>query len=247
EVYQSKHSLETRTLVIAAAAVILVVAAGTTYWFTTRQHEEKPWTTQFPVDAGGRGFTRVGVKMGRINLRLDIPTRWDAKVVEEKELNLQGFVTSPEQVLWDTGRRLDGTINPQVLIATDRQKVAHFKVFKLYKFIHERTDDAAINWMHDRGVQLVIDRYMGITSYQETRGPLEKGLIGSGEDMTMIPSELRISGEKRHVWTVYVLRPQSTMPMYEYIVFFFHNGSDAREIDKNLVLEITNYATKLFR
>ena len=36
-------------------------------------------------------------------------------------------------------------------------------------------------------------------------------------------------------------------PLYEYIVFFFHNGSDAGPIHKNLLLEITNYTTKMFK
>ncbi len=247
EIRQSTTSPVIQRLIIAVAAVIVVVAAGATYWFTSRQPEEMPWTTQFPVDAGGRGFSRVGVKMGRINLRLDIPTRWDVQVIEEKDLNLQGFETSAEQIQWDAGRQLDGTINAQILVATDREEVAHFRVFKLYKYIHANNDEAAIKWMQDRGVQLVIDRHIGTTNYDETRGPVEKGTLGSGEKIAMIPSVLRISGEKRHVWTIFVLRRSSSNPLYQYIVFFFHNSSDARDIHKNLLFEITNYATKMFK
>ena len=246
EIRQSDTSQGIRRLIVASAAVILVVGAGGIYWFTSRQTEELAWTTQFPVDSGGRGFSRVGVKMGRINLRLDIPTRWDAQLIEEKDLNLQGFETSSEQIQWDAGRRLDGTMNPLVLIATDREEVAHFTVFKMYKFILDSTDESATKWMQDRGVQLVIDRYMGTTNYDETRGPVKQGTLGSGEKIAMVPSVLRINEEKRHVWTVFALRPNSSNALYGYIVFFFHNESDAEEIHKNLLLEITNYATKMF-
>ena len=69
--------------------------------------------------------------MGRINLRLDIPTRWDARIIEEKDLNLQGFESSVEQVQWDFARLLDGTMNSLALIATDREEVAHFRVFQV--------------------------------------------------------------------------------------------------------------------
>jgi class 3 adenylate cyclase len=247
ETHQSVTSQKTKSRIIAVAVVILVVVATATYWVTSKQPEETPWTTQFPVDSGSRGFSRAGVKMGRINLRLDIPTRWDARIIEEKDLNLQGFESSVEQVQWDFARLLDGTMNSLALIATDREEVAHFRVFKLYKYIPAHTDEAAIKWMQDRGVQLVIDRYTGTTNYEETRGPIEKGALGSGEKMTMVPSVLRINEEKRYVWTVFTLRPNSSNALYEYIVFFFHNESDARPIHKNLLLEITNYATKMFK
>ena len=246
EVRQSETSRETRRLTVAVVAIILVVVAGVTYWIKFRQPEETPWTTQFPVDSGGRGFSRAGIKMGRINLRLEIPTRWDAQVIEEKELNLQGFETSAEQVQWEFGRKLDGTINPQVLVATDREEIAHFRVFKLYKYIHANTDEAATKWIQGRGIQLIVDRYMGTTNYDESRGSIEKGTLGSGEKMTLVPSVLRINGEKRHVWTVFVLRRSSSNALYQYIVLFFHNGPDVRKIPKNLLLEITNYATKMF-
>jgi hypothetical protein len=247
ETHQSVTSQKTKSRIIAVAVVILVVVATATYWVTSKQPEETPWTTQFPVDSGSRGFSRAGVKMGRINLRLDIPTRWDARIIEEKDLNLQGFESSVEQVQWDFARLLDGTMNSLALIATDREEVAHFRVFKLYKYIPAHNDEAAIKWMQDRGVQLVIDRYTGTTNYEETRGPIEKGALGSGEKMTMVPSVLRINEEKRYVWTVFTLRPNSSNALYEYIVFFFHNESDARPIHKNLLLEITNYATKMFK
>ena len=246
EIRQSGTSPKTKWPITAVAAIVLVAVAGAAYWFKLRQPEETPWTTQFPVDSGGRGWSRVGVKMGRINLRLSIPTRWDTQLIEEKDLKLQSFETSVDENQYDFARRLDGTIKPQVLVATDREEVAHFRIFKLYKYIHAGTDEAAIKWMQDRGVQLVIDQFMGTTNYDETRGPIEKGTLGSGEKMTMVPSVLLINGEKRHVWTVFSLRPNSTNAMYEYIVFFFRNGSDAREIHKDLVFEITNYATKMF-
>lgn len=247
EFRQSKTSKGTKRLAVAVAAVILVVVSGAIYWITSRQAEETRWKTQFPIDSGGRGFSRAGVKMGRINLRLDIPTRWDARLIEEKDLNLQGFETSTDQVQLEFARRLDGTINPLVLVATDREDVAHFRVFKLYKYIAAYSDEAAIEWMQNRGVQLVIDRFVGTTDYAETRGLVEKGTLGSGEGITMIPSVLRINEEKRHVWTVFALRPNSSSAMYEFIIFFFYNSSDAREIHKKLVLEITNYSTKMFR
>ena len=72
------------------------------------------------------------------------------------------------------------------------------------------------------------------------------GTLGSGEKMTMISSMVRFNEGKRHVWIVYVDRTQSGGQMHEFIVFFFHNGEEAREIDKNLLLEITNFATKMF-
>jgi len=247
ELHQSGNSQGIRRLIVAIAAVTLVVAAGVIYWYTSRQTEEIAWTTQFPVDSGGRGFSRVGVKMGRINLRLDIPSRWNAQIIEEKNLNLQGFETSAEQIQWDFGRQMDGTMNSLVLVATDREEVAHFRVFKLYKHISANTDEAAVKWMHDRGVQLVIDRYMGTTNYDESRGPVEEGSLGSGEKIAMVPSVLRVNEEKRHIWTVFALRPNSSNALYGYIVFFFYNESDAREIHKNLLLEITNYATKMFK
>jgi len=239
-------SRRTRKLIVAGAALFLLLLAGTTLWFASRQPADTQWTTRFPADSADRGFSRAGVKMGRINLRLEIPVRWDARIVEEDDLNLQGFETSAEQVQYEFARKLDGTINPLVLVATDREEVAHFRVFKLYKYIPPNTDKDADKWMQDRGVRLVADRYAGTTNYDESRGPVEQGTLGSGEKITMIPSVLRIGEEKRHIWTVYALRPNSTIPLYEYIVFFFHNGSDTREIDQDLLLEITNFTTKMF-
>jgi hypothetical protein len=243
---QPGTSSKTRTLVISVAAVALVVAVGAAVWFEPWQPEEEPWTSQYPVDGDSRNWSRTGVKMGRINLQLKIPTRWETQVIEEKDLNLQGFVTSSEQLQWEFARQLDGTISPLVLVAKDSDEVAHFRVFKLYKHISSGIDEAAIQWMQDRGVQYVIDRYTGTADYHETRGPIEEGTLGSGEKMTMIPSALEFNEEIKHVWTVFVLRPNSTTALYEYIVFFFHNGSNTREIDKNLLLEITNFATKMF-
>ena len=147
---------------------------------------------------------------------------------------------------WEAARILDGTINSQVLVATDQKEAAHFRVFKLYKFIKSGRHEDAHAWMQDRGIQLIFDRYAGTTQYDETRGSIEYGTLGSGEAITMIPSVLGINEGDRHVWIVYVDRTISAASWHEYIVFFFHNGSDTREIDKNLPLEITNYATKMF-
>ena len=155
-------------------------------------------------------------------------------------------MTSNEQVGWETLRLLDGTINSQVLVATDQEEVAHFRVFKLYKYLPSATPEQVNNFFQNRGVQMILDRYMGTTSYNEIRGALEVETLGSGEKMTMIPSVLRINEGEQHVWIAYVDRTQSGGNMHEFIVFFFHNGSDTREIDKNLLLEITNYATKMF-
>ena len=247
EIRQPETSPKTKKLIIAVAAISLVVVAGVAFWSKPWQPEVKPWTTQFSVDSGGRGWSRSGVKMGYINLQLKIPSRWDTQVIEEKDLNLQGFVTSREQVSWETMRLLDGTINSQVLTATDREGVAHFRVFKFYKFLPSATPEEWDNFFQGRGVQLILDRYAGTTNYNETRGTVEAGTLGSGEKMTMIPSTLRYNEEKRHIWIVYVNRGQSGAgDMREFIVFFFHNGDETREIDKNLLLEITNYATKMF-
>jgi hypothetical protein len=246
EIRQSDKSPITKRLIIAVAVVTLVVAAGVAYWFKPWQPEEAPWATQFSVDSGDRGWSRKGVKMGYINLHLKIPNRWDTQVIEEKDLNLQGFVTSREQVSWESMRLLDGTINSQVLIATDREEVAHFRVFKLYKFLPSATPEEVDDFFQDRGVQMILDRYMGTTDYHETRGVIEAGKLGSGEKMKMIPSVLQINEGKRHIWIVYVNRTLSGGTLYEFIVFFFHNGDETREIDKNLLLEITNFATKMF-
>jgi len=232
---------------VAGAVVVLLLLAGATYWFASSQPEETPWTTQYPVDTGGRGFARAGVKMGRINLRLEIPRRWDARLIEEESLKLQGFVTSREQVPYEFARQLDGTINPLVLVATDREDAAHFRVFKLYKYMPLNTDESADSWMQDRGVRLIIDRYAGTTDYVESRGQVKVGTLGSGEKITMIPSVLQINEATRHVWTIYLLRPNSSNAVYGFIVFFFHNGSNTSEIHENLLLEITNYSTKMFR
>jgi hypothetical protein len=246
EIRQPEKSPKTKRLIIAVAVVTLVVAAGVAYWYNPWQPEEAPWATQFSVDSGDRGWSRKGVKMGYINLQLKIPSRWDTQVIEEKDLNLQGFVTSKEQVSWETMRLLDGTIHSQVLIATDREEVAHFRVFKLYKFLPSATPEEVDDFFQDRAVRMILDRHIGQTSYSETREAIELGTLGSGEKMTMIPSVLRINEGKQHVWIVYVDRTLSGGNMHEFIVFFFHNGSDTREIDKNLLLEITNYATKIF-
>jgi class 3 adenylate cyclase len=247
QIRQSGTSGRSRRLIVAGAAVVLLVLAGTTYWFASRQSEETPWTTRFPADTAGRGFARAGVKMGRINLRLEIPPRWDPRIIEEEDLNLQGFETSPEQVQYEFARQLDGTINPLVLVATDREDAAHFRVFKLHKYIPPNTNEAADRWMQDRGVRLIIDRYAGTTDYVESRGRVKAGTLGSGEKITMIPSVLRINEATRHVWTIYALRPNSSNALYGYVVFFFHNGSNASEIHEDLLLEITNYSTKMFR
>jgi hypothetical protein len=246
EIRQPDTTPKTKRLIIAVAVVTLVVAAGVAYWIKPWHPEEAPRATQYPVDSGGRGWSRSGVKMGRINLQLKIPTRWDTRVIEEQDLNLQGFVTSKEQVGWEAIRLLDGTINSQVLIATDQKGVADFRVFKLYKFIKSGRPEDAHAWMQDRGIQLILDRYAGTTQYDETKGSIEYGTLGSGEAIMMIPSVLGINEQDRHVWIVYVDRTISSASWREYIVFFFHNGSDTREIDKNLLLEITNYATKMF-
>ena len=74
-------SSKTRKLVIAVA---LVVAAGGVIWLKPWQPEETPWTTQFPVDSASRNWSRTGVKMGRINLQLDIPTRWMPRLSKRK-------------------------------------------------------------------------------------------------------------------------------------------------------------------
>jgi hypothetical protein len=246
EIRQPDKSPKTKRLIIAVAVVTFVVAVGAAYWFKPWHPEEGAWATQFSVDSGGRGWSRSGVKMGRINLQLKIPNRWDTQVIEEKDLNLQGFVTSREQLGSENYRLLDGTINSQVLVASDREEVAHFRVFKLYKHLPSATLDQVNKFFQTRGVQMILDRYMGTTNYHETRGVIEVGTLGSGEKMTMISSVLRINEGKRHVWIVYVDRTLSDGQMHEFIVFFFHNGSDTREIDKNLLLEITNYATKMF-
>jgi hypothetical protein len=44
----------------------------------------------------------------------------------------------------------------------------------------------------------------------------------------------------------YVVRGVSSDSWKEYIVFFFHNGEEKTEISKNLILEITNFATKMY-
>ncbi|MFA9421263.1 MAG: adenylate/guanylate cyclase domain-containing protein, partial [Gammaproteobacteria bacterium] len=207
EIRQSETSPKTRKLIIALTAVILVVTVGAAYWFKPWQPEEKAWTTQFSVDSGDRGWSRIGVKMGYINLQLKIPSRWDTQVIEEKDLNLQGFVTSKEQVGWETMRLLDGTINSQVLVATDQEGVAHFRVFKLYKHLPSATPEQVSKFFQNRGVQMILDRYMGTTDYNEIREALKVGTLGSGEKMTMVPSVLRINEEKRYVWTVFTLRP----------------------------------------
>ncbi len=95
-------------------------------------------------------------------------------------------------------------------------------------------------------IKLILDRYAGTTHYAETRGSIEYGTLGSGESITMISSVLGINEEDRHIWIVYVDMTTSGASWREYIVFFFYNGSNTREIDKNLLLEITNYATKMF-
>ena len=246
EIRQPDKSSKTKRLIIAVAVVTFVVAVGAAYWFKPWHPEEGAWATQFSVDSGGRGWSRSGVKMGRINLQLKIPNRWDTQVIEEKDLNLQGFVTSKEQLGWETMRLLDGTINSQVLVATDQEDVAHFRVFKLYKYLPAATPEQVNKFFQNRGVQMILDRYMGTTSYNEIREALKVGTLGSDEKMTMIPLVLRINEGKQHVWIVYVDRTLSGGNMHEFIVFFFHNGSDTREIDENLLLEITNYATKMF-
>ena len=100
--------------------------------------------------------------------------------------------------------------------------------------------------MQDRGVQLVLDRYLGTTDYEETRGPMEFWTLGSGEKITMIPLVLQVSEQKRHVWIVYGFRGHPSETLRQYLIFFFYNGENAREIDKNLLLEITNYSNKVF-
>ena len=157
--------------------------------------------------------------MGYINLQFKIPSRWDTQVIEEKDLNLQGFVTSREQISWETRRLLDGTINSQVLIATDQENIAHFRVFKFYKFLPSATPEEVDLFLQTRGVQLILDRYAGTTNYNETRGTIEVGALGSGEKMTMIPSILQFSERKRHVWIVYVDRTLSGGQMHEFIIF----------------------------
>jgi class 3 adenylate cyclase len=245
QLHQSESRSKSRRAMVVIAAISLVVMAGAAYWFTAMNSIGTTWSTKFPTDKAGRGWSRSGVKLGRLNLQLRVPTRWDIEVVEEKDLLLQGFETSREQVAWETARALDGTMNPQVLIATDREGIAHFRVFKLYK-ARTTFSNSDHDWIQGRAIQYILDRYIGVAQYQEKRGKIEKGKLGSGEELTMIPSVLLVNEEKQYVWIAYVVRGISTDGWKEYIVFFFHNGEEKMEISKNLILEITNFATKMY-
>jgi class 3 adenylate cyclase len=221
---------------------LIATGAGVTAWL-------KPWEPasaplQFATDTAGRGLGRQGVKAGRLNLKLSLPVRWDAQVIEEEDLDLQGFETDASTVLLAWQREKDGKINPQVVVAKDQEGVAHFRIFKWYKFLHESGQKIAHDWMQKRGYRHILDRYAGGEFYKETRGDLEVGPFGSGEELTMIPFELQVKGETRFVWIAYVVR-ENYNPK-EITVFFFHNGENAAEISKDLVLAVTDSATNMF-
>lgn len=71
-------------------------------------------------------------------------------------------------------------------------------------------------------------------------------LLETGDKLTLISSELEINHGMRSVWIAYTLGGDRNEQVREIIVFFFYNGDEPEVIKSDLVLEITNYANKLF-
>ncbi len=100
--------------------------------------------------------------------------------------------------------------------------------------------------MQDIGAAAILGDYASGAGYKEKRGTIKKGSLGSGEEVTVIPSILQIGNDTRYVRTAYVIRGKAGFGLREFIVFFFHNSGTSRKIDDDTVTSVTWSATKMF-
>ena len=168
------------------------------------------------------------VKAGRLNLKLKIPNRWDAQVVET---GLANFI--------------DKNYKPgvQEIILTDREGKMNVEIFKWY---HPNALDSGVmhNWVQGEGVRRILVEYLVGKSYKESDRNIIKGNLGSGEEMTVISLTLQVDNETRYARIAYVIRGKSYTR--EFIVFFFHNEKGIHEISDDDLASITGSATLMF-
>lgn len=232
---------QTRRVMVIAAVIVIAVGAGVLTWIVF-QGPEKEMGSPEPTGASQAGLSveprganipqPTLINAGRINLKLALPPRWDAQVINQ----------SPEV---STGSEFEVPPSPQIVMATDREGIAHFEVLKLLKHVHSSKIEVAHDWMQTEGVKILLSRYAG-GGYQEQSRRLGRSIIGSGEDITILSLVLDIHDERRNVKIAYVVRGKPTDDERGFIVFFFHNKKNGLEIDNNDIKVVTASATKMF-
>jgi class 3 adenylate cyclase len=204
-----------RRSIAIAAVIVIAVGTGVLTWFLSREPEQEAVSSpQAGLSAIPRGAALTTkptlIKAGRLNIKLALPSRWDAHVIT------QGPTVS-------TGSEFGVPPSPQIVMATDREGTAHFEVLKLIVGnVGSKKAEGAHAWMQNEGVKLLLSRYAG-GSYREQRGVTTQSVLGSGEDLTILSSALDIGDERRHVKIAYVVRGKTTDFERLFIVFFFHN------------------------
>ena len=106
--------------------------------------------------------------------------------------------------------------------------------------------DESHEWMQSVGADAILSQYAGGAGYKEDRGSIKKGSLGSGEEVTMIPSVLKINNEARQVRIAYAIRGKADFGQREFIVFFFHNTGTTQEISDETVALILWSVKKMF-
>ena len=238
-------------LVAGVTVVLILIGGGLTWWHPWESREEPTATERatipLPEDSVNRaGYGRTIVKAGRMNLKLDLPSRWDARLVTGESKMYEGFefgVADPPGVPENLLSGVNGIpSDTQVVIARDGEGVAHFKVFKLHPEYIIALEDRK-KWIQDDVVKMVLRWYAGVYDYEEERGATKMTKLHSGEEVTVIESVLRINYRTRHVRMAYAKFGASYV---NYIVFFFYNEEDPHEIGDDVVGTVIGAATKLF-
>ena len=229
-----------KPLWIAGAVIVLIVMiSGGVAWLsssvptgdsTSTDEMEARLMTKPPSSGMERGVGARRVKAGRLNLQLNLPIRWDAHVAEDEKAI---YADNEFGVEW----------GPQEVVATDKEGIAHFRVFKLLPNLHSIDREKIHEWMNGQGTKMLLNQYAGGAGYEETRGGSKKGNLGTGEELTLISSTLKINNERRNVRIAYVIRGKSREQL---IVFFFYNKRGSHEISDDVVATIIGSATKIF-
>ena len=237
---------------VAGVTVVLILIGVTLAWWQPRESRKgptsiEPTTIPLPNEPTNRAkYGRSTVKAGRMNLKLVLPDRWDARLVTGGDAIYEGFefgVATPPVVpkhllAGDFGNLKD----VQLAIARDKKGVAHFRVFKMY--LHGMVEPGDKDrWMQDEGMKVLLGWYAGVYGYEETRGTTKTTRLRSGEEVTVIQSLLRINYRTRHVRVAYAERGASSR---QHLVFFFYNVEDPREIGDELVGTVIGAATEMF-
>lgn len=222
------------TFAISAFAFVFVTIALGWFggWFpaTTSSSSDQSATSlkSKPIDRASAIQGLQTVEAGHLNLKLRIPNRWNAQIVETGLADFNDKDYKP---------------GVQEILLTNREDKVNVKIFK-WHYPNALDTGVMHSWMHNEGVRRILVEYLVGQSYWEVDRNIINGSLGSGEQMTVISLTLQVGDETRYTRIAYVIRGKSYTR--EFIVFFFHKNEGAQEVSDDDLTTITGPASLMF-